>query len=61
MSILSELNSLLESIKLPVETGIFSGMPPNEYAVLTPLSDSFAILEIINRLWILMKSDFAFQ
>lgn len=43
MSILSELNSLLESIKLPVETGIFSGVPPNEYAVLTPLSDSFAI------------------
>lgn len=43
MSILSELNSLLESIKLPVETGIFSGVPPDEYAVLTPLTDSFEI------------------
>lgn len=42
MSILSELNTLMAPI-LPVETGIFSGAPPNEYLVLTPLSDTFAI------------------
>lgn len=43
MSILSELTSILESINLPVETGIFSGIPPDEYVVLTPLADSFAV------------------
>ncbi|XJZ27702.1 hypothetical protein ACF5W4_02315 [Bacillota bacterium Lsc_1132] len=43
MSILAELNTILESIKLPVETGVFSGVPPDEYAVLTPLADSFGV------------------
>lgn len=43
MSILAELNTLLESIKLPVETGVFSGVPPDEYVVLTPLADSFGV------------------
>lgn len=41
--ILSELNSLFETINIPVETGIFSGEPPVEYIVLTPLSESFAV------------------
>lgn len=40
MSILSELNTMLESI-LPIESGVFSGVPPDEYVVLTPLADSF--------------------
>jgi hypothetical protein len=43
MSILSELNTLIESIGLSVETGVFSGIPPDEYVVLTPLADSFAV------------------
>ena len=43
MSILAKLNTILESIKLPVETGVFSGVPPDEYAVLTPLADSFGM------------------
>ncbi|MDD4688511.1 MAG: hypothetical protein PHE51_02040 [Eubacteriales bacterium] len=43
MSILSELNNLIESIGLSVETGVFSGTPPNEYVVLTPLTDSFSV------------------
>lgn len=43
MSILSELNTFLESMKLHVETGIFSGVPRDEYAVLTPLSDNFDV------------------
>lgn len=45
MSALSKLNTLLESISLPVETGYFSetnpkARPPDEYAVLTPLVDT---------------------
>ena len=43
MSILSELNALFETINIPVETGVFSGVPPDEYLVLTPLSDTFAV------------------
>ena len=43
MSVLSELNVLFETINIPVETGIFSGVPPDEYLVLTPLIDSFAV------------------
>lgn len=42
MSILSELNSLLTPI-LPIETGVFSGVPPDEYLVITPLTDTFAL------------------
>jgi len=43
MSILSELNTLLETINIPIETGVFSGVPPDEYVVLTPLADTFAV------------------
>ena len=43
MSILSELNTLLKSVNIPAETGLFSGLPPDEYVVLTPLNDSFAV------------------
>ncbi len=42
MSILAELNTLLAPV-LPVETGVFSCRPPNEYLVLTPLTDTFAL------------------
>ena len=41
MSILSELNTLLEGIGIPVETSVFSGEVPKEYVVLTPLTDDF--------------------
>ena len=43
MSLLSELNTLLEALPIPVETGIFSGKAPETYVVITPLSDSFAL------------------
>ncbi len=43
MSILSELTALFETINIPVETGVFSGVPPDEYLVLTPLNDTFAV------------------
>ena len=42
MSILQELNKLLYPI-LPVETGIFSGIAPDEYLVLTPMADIFVL------------------
>jgi len=42
LSILTELNTLLAPV-LPVETGVFSSEPPDEYLVLTPLSDGFAL------------------
>ena len=41
MSILEELNTLVESLDIPVETGVFSGRPPDTYVVLTPISDVF--------------------
>ena len=37
--ILTELNTLLDGLGIPVETGIFSGVPPNEYVVITPLTE----------------------
>ena len=39
MSLLKDLNSLLESTGIPIETGVFSGKPPDEYIVITPMSD----------------------
>lgn len=43
MSLLTELNALANSLGIPVETGVFSGTAPDEYLVLTPLVDSFAL------------------
>lgn len=42
MSILSELNAILSPV-LPIETGVFSGIPPDEYLVITPMTDEFAL------------------
>lgn len=43
MSLLSEVKAIIETCKISVETGVFSDVPPDTYAVLTPLSDSFDI------------------
>ena len=43
MSLLAQLNTILGGLNLPVETGVFSGIPPDEYAVLTPMTDDFAL------------------
>ena len=43
MSLLAELNTILDGLGVPVETGIFTGVPPGEYVVLTPLVDDFAL------------------
>jgi len=42
VSILARLNTLLIGI-VSVETGVFSGVAPDEYIVITPLSDTFAV------------------
>ena len=41
MSILKELNGILDTLGIPVETGVFSGKAPDEYAVITPMGDNF--------------------
>jgi len=43
MSLLSEVKQAVEQCDIPVETGVFSDVPPDTYAVLTPLADSFDI------------------
>ena len=43
MSILTELNSLLTGLKIPVETGVFSGKAPDEYVVVTPMADTYPV------------------
>jgi hypothetical protein len=42
MSLLSELNALLSPL-VSIETGVFSGPPPDRYLVMTPLSDTFGL------------------
>ena len=43
MSMLEELNTIVENAGLPVETGVFSGTAPDEYVVITPISEHFAL------------------
>ena len=43
MSILSELNTLISEVDLPIETGVFSEAAPDEYVVITPLADSYEL------------------
>ena len=43
MSLLSELNTLLDALQIPVETGVFNGKAPETYVVITPLTDTFAL------------------
>ena len=43
MSLLTDLNTLLDTLQIPVETGVFNGKAPETYVVITPLTDSFAL------------------
>ena len=43
MSLLSDLNEVLMPLGIPIETGIFSGVPPDEYLVFIPLTDIFEV------------------
>ena len=40
---LEELNMIVESAGLPVETGVFSNATPDEYVVITPISEHFEL------------------
>lgn len=42
MSLLKELNLILNTLQIPVETGVFSKVPPEEYIVLTQIQDRLA-------------------
>jgi len=43
VSLLSEIKTAVTGCGLSVETGVFSGKPPDEYAVITPLLDTYAL------------------
>ena len=43
MSMLEELNTLVTNAGLPVETGVLSGTAPDEYVVITPISEHFEL------------------
>ena len=43
MSMLEELNMIVESAGLPVETGVFSKAVPDAYVVITPISEHFEL------------------
>ena len=43
MNILEELNALLSEMDVSVETGIFSDIAPDEYIVVTPMTDTFEL------------------
>jgi hypothetical protein len=43
MNILSEVSALLTDLKVPFETGQYSGKPKDEYVVIVPLGDSFEL------------------
>ena len=43
MSMLEELNAIVESAGLPVETAVFSGTAPDAYVVITPISEHFGL------------------
>ena len=41
MSILSDIQTALAPLDIPIETGVFTGEAPSRYIVVTPLSDTF--------------------
>ncbi|OUP74203.1 hypothetical protein B5F08_12340 [Anaeromassilibacillus sp. An172] len=43
MSLLSEIKAAVTSCGLPVETGVFSDEPPDEYVVVTPFADTYEL------------------
>ncbi len=43
MNVLSETKTLLESLSIPVETGVFEGAAPELYVVIVPLTDTFEL------------------
>lgn len=43
MSLLSDLNTLLSPLGIPLETGVFTDTAPDKYLVFVPLTDSFEL------------------
>ena len=43
MSILLELNRIVDGLGILVETGVFKDKAPDEYVVITPLADTFDV------------------
>ena len=43
MNILEELISILSTLNIPIETGVFKDETPDEYIVLVPLLDTYPI------------------
>ena len=41
MSLLEDLQRIIEPLDIPIETGVFSDTAPDRYIVVTPLTDSF--------------------
>lgn len=41
MSILADIQTKLAPLKIPIETGVFSGAAPKKYIVVVPITDSF--------------------
>ena len=42
-SILSDLKEVLSTLNIPFETGTFKDPPPDEYLILTPITDDFEV------------------
>ena len=43
MSILADIQAALSDLDVPIETGVFSDEPPEEYVVVTPLADTYEL------------------
>ena len=43
MNVLSNINSTLGELGIPLETGVFTEAAPDKYIVVVPLADSFAL------------------
>jgi len=43
MNILEETTALISSLNISVETGVFSDVAPDEYAVITPMVDTYEL------------------
>lgn len=43
MSLLSDIQTALEPLGIPIETGVFSEAAPEKYIVVVPMSDTFEL------------------
>lgn len=43
MSLLSDIQTTLEPLGIPIETGVFSEAAPEKYIVVVPMSDTFEL------------------